>query len=81
MDCLLRQSADAQPLSVDSDDFPFCFFKGLFVRHRFRLVLLDMEEYKLLNGRGKNRKIRASRYDRIPTELVQELEARGMPVS
>ncbi len=41
---------------------------------RFRLVLLDMEEYKLLNGRGKNRKIRASRYDRIPTELVQELE-------
>ncbi len=33
---------------------------------RFRLVLLDMEEYKLLNGRGKNRKIRASRYDRIP---------------
>lgn len=41
---------------------------------RFRLVLLDMEEYKLLNGRGKNRKIRASRYDRIPTELIQELE-------
>ena len=41
---------------------------------RFKLVLLDMEEYKLLNGRGKNRKIRASRYDRIPTELVQELE-------
>lgn len=41
---------------------------------RLRLVLLDMEEYKLLNGRGKNRKIRASRYDRIPTELVQELE-------
>ena len=41
---------------------------------RFRLVLLDMEEYKLLNGRGKNRKIRASRYDRIPTELVRELE-------
>lgn len=41
---------------------------------RFKLVLLDMEEYKLLNGWGKNRKIRASRYDRIPTELVQELE-------
>lgn len=41
---------------------------------RFRLVLLDMEEYKLLNGRGKSKKIRASRYDRIPTQLVQELE-------
>lgn len=41
---------------------------------RFRLVLLDMEEYKLLNGRGKNRKIKASRFDRIPTELVREVE-------
>lgn len=41
---------------------------------RLRLVLLDIEEYKLLNGRGKNRKNHASRYDRIPTELVKEME-------
>ena len=41
---------------------------------RFRLVLLDMEEYKLLNGWSKDRKRGASRYDRIPTEFVQELE-------
>ena len=40
---------------------------------RLRLVLLDMEEYKLLNGRGKDRKKGGSRYDRIPTELVQEI--------
>ena len=41
---------------------------------RFRLVFLDMEEYKLLNGWSKDRKRGASRYDRIPTEFVQELE-------
>ncbi|MCI9437221.1 MAG: hypothetical protein HFH85_08605 [Lachnospiraceae bacterium] len=41
---------------------------------RLRLVLLDMEEYKLLNGRSRNRKKGASRYDCIPTELVQEIE-------
>ena len=41
---------------------------------RLRLVLLDMEEYKLLNGWSKDRKKGASRYDRIPTELVREIE-------
>ncbi len=38
------------------------------------LTLLDMEEYKLLDGRGRDRKIRASKFDRIPTELVEEVE-------
>ena len=41
---------------------------------RLRLVLLDVEEYKLLNGWSKDRKKGASRYDRIPTELVREIE-------
>jgi len=40
----------------------------------FRLAMLDMEEYKLLNGWSRNKKRGASRYDRIPTEFVQELE-------
>lgn len=40
---------------------------------RLRLILLDMEEYKLLDGRGQNRKKGASRYDRIPTKLVEEI--------
>lgn len=40
---------------------------------RLRLVLLDVEEYKLLNGWSKDRKKGASRYDRIPTELVREI--------
>ena len=41
---------------------------------RFRLVLMDMEEYKLLNGYGKDKKKRAGKFDRIPTELVEEVE-------
>lgn len=41
---------------------------------RLRLVLMDIEEYKLLNGWSRDRKRGASRYDRIPVELVQEIE-------
>ena len=40
----------------------------------FRLAMLDLEEYKLLNGWSKDRKKGASSYDRIPTEFVQEIE-------
>ncbi len=41
---------------------------------RLKLVLMDVEEYKLLNGWSKDRKKGSSRYDRIPTELVEEIE-------
>lgn len=41
---------------------------------RLKLVLMDMEEYKLLNGWSRDKKKGASRYDRIPTELVEEVE-------
>jgi len=40
----------------------------------FRLVLMDMEEYKLLNGWSKDRKKGSTRYDRIPTKIVEEVE-------
>lgn len=39
-----------------------------------RLVLMNVEEYKLLNGWSRDKKRGASRYDRIPVELVQEIE-------
>ncbi len=39
-----------------------------------KLVLMDMEEYKLLNGWSKDKKKGSSRFDRIPTELVEEVE-------
>lgn len=41
---------------------------------RLKFVLMDVEEYKLLNGCSKDKKKGASRYDRIPTELVEEIE-------
>lgn len=41
---------------------------------RIKLVLMDVEEYKLLNGWSRDKKKGASRYDRIPLELVEEVE-------
>lgn len=41
---------------------------------RLKFALMDVEEYKLLNGWSKDKKKGASRYDRIPTELVEEVE-------
>ena len=40
---------------------------------RLQLVLLDMEEYRLLNGWSKDRKKGSERFDRIPVELVEEV--------
>ena len=38
-----------------------------------KLLLMELEEYKLLNGYGKNKKIRASKYDRIPLDIIEEI--------
>ena len=35
----------------------------------FELLLLEVEEYRLLDGYGKEKKARASRYEKIPTAL------------
>ena len=55
--------------------FPELYKIKMFLKNpnlRIRLVMLDIEEYKLLNGWSKDRKKGSSRYDRIPTDLVQE---------
>lgn len=57
--------------------FPELYQIKPFLKHpnlRLRLVLLDMEEYKLLNGWSRDKKKGASRYDRIPLEIVEEIE-------
>lgn len=49
----------------------------MFLKHpniRLKLVLMDMEEYRLLNGWSRDKKKGSSRYDRIPTQLVEEVE-------
>lgn len=41
---------------------------------RLCLVMIDVEEYRLLNGWSKDKKKGSTRYDRIPTRLVEEIE-------
>lgn len=38
----------------------------------FRLILMDIEEYRLLNGYSLDKKRGSHRYDRIPVELVED---------
>ena len=37
------------------------------------ILMIDMEEMKLLDGYGRDRKKRATKYDRLPLRLVEEL--------
>jgi hypothetical protein len=41
---------------------------------RLRLVLMDMDEYKFSDGWGKNNHNNSTKYDRIPTALIDEIE-------
>lgn len=40
---------------------------------KIKIIMLDMDEYKVLNGWGKQKKNNASKYDRIPNRFVEEL--------
>lgn len=57
--------------------FPELYKIKMFLKEenlRIRPVLLDMEEYRLLNGWSRDKKKGSSRFDRIPTELIEEVE-------
>ncbi len=41
---------------------------------RLKLVLIDMEEYKLLNGWSNDKKKGSTRFDRIPLEIIEEID-------
>lgn len=56
--------------------FPEIYRLRAYLRHpnlRFCIMLLDMEECRLLDGHGAERKKHSTKYDRIPTRLEQEL--------
>jgi hypothetical protein len=40
----------------------------------FKLVFVDIEEYRLLNGWSRDKKKGSTRYDRIPVRLVEEVD-------
>ncbi len=47
----------------------------MFLKHpnlHFRLILMDVEEYRLLNGYSADKKRGSHRFDRIPVELVED---------
>lgn len=41
---------------------------------KIKLVFLDMEEYRLLNGWSRDKKRGSHRYDRIPLDFIEEKE-------
>lgn len=41
---------------------------------RFRIVMMDLEEYRLLNGWSKDKKKGSTRYDRIPKAIEREVD-------
>ena len=41
---------------------------------KIRLVMLEVDEYKLLDGYGRDRKNRATKYERVPTDILEEIE-------
>lgn len=48
----------------------------MYLKHpnlRIRILLLDMEEYRLLNGWSEDKKKGSCRFDRIPTTLEDEI--------
>lgn len=55
--------------------FPELYKIKMFLKNpnlRIRFLLLDMEEYKVLNGWGPQHKNNASKYDRIPLTVREE---------
>lgn len=48
----------------------------MFLNHpnlHFRLILMDVEEYRFLNGYSQDRKKGSTRFDRVPVELVEDM--------
>lgn len=56
--------------------FPELYKIKQYLRHprlHFRFLLIDTEEYRLLNGWSENKKKGSSRFDRIPLDIEGEL--------
>lgn len=57
--------------------FPELYKIKQFLLHpnlHFRLVLLEVEEYRLLNGWSQDKKKGSSRFDRIPVDILGDLQ-------
>ena len=57
--------------------FPELYKIKMFLKNpnlRLKLVMMDIEEYRLLNGWSRDKKKGSSRFDRIPVALTEEVE-------
>lgn len=57
--------------------FPELYKIKPYLKHphfHLKVVLLDLEEYRLLNGWSRDRKKGSTRYDRIPSALWEEID-------
>ncbi len=78
----LDSGALSKPRKAPKKGTPYDAFKELYQIREFldhpnltiTLLLMDMEEYKLLNGWSKDKKRGSERFDRIPTALVEEID-------
>ena len=60
-----------------SQAFPELYKIKMFLKDpnlKLCLTLMDMEEYRLLNGWSRDRKKGSTRYDRIPLRIAEEVE-------
>ena len=58
---------------VASDVLPELFWLSEYLKNdrlHFKIMLLSIEEYRLLDGWSKDKKRGSNRYDRVPTELI-----------
>ncbi len=56
--------------------FPELYKIKMFLKNpnlKVKIVMLDMEEYRLLNGWSRDKKKGSSRFDRIPLQFVEEV--------
>lgn len=71
-----RVAGKRAPIRLLPELYPLIPLLSYFTQGRlsFRLLLLEVQDFKLLDGRTESRKVGASRIERIPTGLLQELE-------
>ena len=72
-DGTLSKRSKSPKKGVASDVFPELFWLSSLMksdRLSFKIMLLEIDEYRLLDGWGNGGKRGSNRYDRVPTELL-----------
>lgn len=73
-ECLSQRKSSKKGKEIDAL-FELYGLRKFLLHDRFRicLLLLDVNEYRILDGQGKDKKKRATKLDRYPTALIDEI--------